>query len=96
MDCARTVEIRRDPALLDQARDTLDRWMAIQPHNHAEPYLIEWRVTIDQGIDTTIALMTDPGEHATDLRQSAPFTGILTDDERRAFLAGWRARNPRS
>jgi transcriptional regulator with XRE-family HTH domain len=88
-------KIRRDPALLDRARKTLDRWMAMKPRNGAEPDLIEWRAAIDQGIDATIALMTDPGEHATDLRQSAPFTGILTDDERRAFLAGWRACNPR-
>lgn len=87
--------IRRDPALLDRARKTLDRWMAMNPRNRAEPDLIEWRAAIDQGIDATIALMIDPGEHATDLRQSAPFTGILTDDERRAFLAGWRACNPR-
>ncbi|MFM0006270.1 helix-turn-helix transcriptional regulator [Paraburkholderia dipogonis] len=85
-------KIRRDPALLDRARENLDRWVAMKPRTRAEPDLIEWRAAIDQGIDATIALMTDPGEHATDLRQSAPFTGILTDDERRGFLAAWRAR----
>jgi hypothetical protein len=88
-------KMRRNPALLDKARENLDRWAALNPRDRAAPYLAEWRAVIDQGLEATIALMIDPGEHATDLRQSAPFTGVLTEAERLAFLAEWRANNPR-
>ncbi|TDG01889.1 hypothetical protein E1N52_42605 [Paraburkholderia guartelaensis] len=84
-------KLRREPRLLDKARENLAHWLAMSPHSRARPYLAEWQAVIDQGVDATIAVMTDPGEHATDLRQAAPFAGILTDDERLAFLAGWRA-----
>lgn len=34
-----------------------------------EPYYItEWRALFDQGVEATLAFMTDPGEHATQLR----------------------------
>ncbi|QGZ55077.1 hypothetical protein [Paraburkholderia acidiphila] len=87
-------KIRRNPALLNTARENLDRWTK-NPRNRAELYLIEWRTIIDQGVDKTIDLMTNPGEHATDLRQTSPFAGILSEAERLAFLAEWRANNPR-
>jgi len=88
-------KIRRDPALLAKAGENLARWMAMNPRTRARPYLAEWQAAIDQGVDSTIALMTDSGEHATDLRGSSPFAGILTEAERSAFLGEWRAKHPR-
>lgn len=84
--------LRGNPALLAVARANLTRWMPA--NRHALPWLEEWQAVIDQGLDATLALMTDPGEHATDMRQSSPFTGILTDDERSEFFAAWRAHHP--
>jgi hypothetical protein len=89
-------KIRQDPSLLDKARANMDRWMAMKRPDRGEPYYItEWRALIDQGVEATLAAMTDPGERATELRQSAPFAGILTEPERLAFLAEWRAQHPR-
>ncbi|MCG5078904.1 hypothetical protein [Paraburkholderia tagetis] len=84
--------LRGNPELLAVARENLTRWMPM--NRHAQPWLAEWQAVIDQGLDATLALMTDPGDHATDMRQSSPFTGILTNDERRDFLAAWRASHP--
>jgi hypothetical protein len=89
-------KIRQDPALLEKARATMDRWMAMKSPDKGEPYHItEWRALIDQGVEATLAAMTDPGERATQLLQSSPFAGILSEQERLAFLAEWRAKHPR-
>ncbi|CAD6531820.1 hypothetical protein LMG27952_02625 [Paraburkholderia hiiakae] len=75
------------------ARANLARWIPL--NRRAQPWLSEWQAVMDQGLDVTLALMTDPGEYATEMRQSSPFTGILTEDERRNFLAAWRAHHSR-
>ncbi len=63
-------KIRQDPSLLDKARATMDRWMAIKSADKSEPYYItEWRTLFDQGVEATLAFMVDLGEHATQLRQ---------------------------
>lgn len=92
--CLIARRLEQDPSLLEHARATVDRWIASN-QNHAMPYLLEWRKVLHQGVEATVALMTDPGPHATDMRQSAPFTGILTETERLAFLAEWRTKYPR-
>jgi hypothetical protein len=53
-------------------------------------YITGWTEILDQGLETTLAFMTDQGEYATQLRQSSPFSGMLTQQERLAFLAEWR------
>jgi hypothetical protein len=96
LHCLIGEKIRRDPSLLEQARATMDRWMAAKRSDRPQPYYItEWRAVIDQGIDATLALMTDPGDRATQLRQSSPFSNTLSKNERVAFLAEWRTSTPR-
>jgi hypothetical protein len=85
--------LRGNPELLGIARETLTRWFPM--NRNAQQWFDEWRTVIDEGLDATLALMTDPGEYATNMRQSSPFTGILTNEERRDFLAAWRASHPR-
>ena len=39
-------------------------------------------------LEQTLELLVDPGENARRLRQSTPFAGILTQEERRRILEG--------
>ncbi|HEU0054328.1 MAG TPA: hypothetical protein VFQ39_14170 [Longimicrobium sp.] len=77
----RTAEIvRKRPELIQYALANLDRWEATQGPN---PAFQEWRrILTTQPLDIVLALMTDEGEDAKRLRQSSPFTGILSPEER--------------
>jgi hypothetical protein len=85
-------KIRRDPALLAHVRQTLAHWRASVSINTL-PYLDEWERIVAQGVDACLAVALEESERATALRQSSPFTGILTHQERFAFLRQWRDRH---
>ena len=85
-------KVRRDPLLIDKARATLDRWTAMYTRAAVPYYITGWTEVLDQGLEVTLAFMVDEGEHATELRQSSPFAGALTPQERFAFLAEWREK----
>ena len=87
-------KLSREPALFENARATLARWRIIVCPS-SQPYLIEWEQLFNQGMDAALAVATDPSEHATALRQSSPFCGILTNEERWEFLKTWRQEHPR-
>ena len=77
-------KIRREPALLEMARENLRRWSAAEPD--ATPSLArrEWQQILDScDIEEIIRIMTDPGEEGHRRRQSTPFAGILTAEESR-------------
>ncbi len=81
--------IRQNPALLDKARTTLAHWQTMHPEmvcNH------EWADWLDRPLDETLAFMVDESETATRLRQSSPFCGVLTNQERRQFIESHSAR----
>ncbi|MFA7239213.1 MAG: hypothetical protein WC091_03810 [Sulfuricellaceae bacterium] len=44
---------------------------------------------MNQGIDASLAIAVEDSQRATALRQSSPFSGILTNQERFAFLKAW-------
>lgn len=46
----------------------------------------EWQARLDAGADAVIEILTDPGEHGHDMRQTAPFAGTLSNRERWAIL----------
>lgn len=81
-------KIARDPALFDRARTTLARWRIIVDRN-SQPYLEEWERLMEQGREACLAVATEESEHATALRQSSPFAGVLTARERFLFLKNW-------
>jgi hypothetical protein len=81
-------KIRQNPLLLEKAKDTIARWQKIVC-NRSLPDLHEWDQLIDQGVDVCLAVITSESEHATALRQSSPFVGILTNRERFEFLKAW-------
>ena len=79
----------RDPGVLDQARRNLDRWRAARGEEPAA--LAEWRAILKRPRREVAALLVDPGENATRLRQSSPFTGVLTAAQRRRVYEAFRA-----
>jgi hypothetical protein len=82
-------KIERDPRLLAKARRNLDRWRSARGR---EPHaLAEWRRILARPWREVAALLVDPGEDATRLRQSSPFAGVLTPAERRRIYEAFRA-----
>ena len=70
-----------DPALIKKARATLRRWRSKAP-TPLPAYFQEW-LRILKGTPEEIAgFLTSTSEDATRLRQSSPFTDILTPEER--------------
>lgn len=83
-------KIERDPALLEIARRNLERWSVRR--NSAEPaWLNEWREILNQPWQHVAALIAEPSENAARLRQSSPFAGILTNQERWRIHEAFRA-----
>lgn len=73
-------KIDRDPtrAGLAKARATCKRWVNDRPR----PALQEWLGLLDQPWESIRELLLDPSEQGQRLRQSDPFCGILTPQER--------------
>jgi hypothetical protein len=85
-------KIRQNPALFEHVKTTLARWQqTVCPAT--QPWLSEWANAIEQGMDAALDLALEDSERATALRQSSPFTGILTHQERFTFLKTWQQRN---
>jgi hypothetical protein len=81
-------KMKRDPALFDRARSTLARWRtSVAPAT--QPYLAEWERLMDQGMEACLAVAVEDSEKGNALRQSSPFCGLLTNQERFAFLKTW-------
>lgn len=74
-----------DPSLVEKARATLERWWVTSSPG-VRPALEEWRQALDGPPQAIIALLTGTDERATRLRQSNPFAGVLTPQERNAII----------
>lgn len=82
-------KIRRDASVIDIARSNIVRWHAesgvpIESSAHAE-----WLGLLDGPIDQLLGVLESDDQHATRLRQSTPFSGILTPAEREAVFAAF-------
>ena len=78
-----------NPALIDQARSVLARWRA----EAAQPlpsYLVEWERILENRPEAVADFLVSPSEDAARLRQSSPFTNILTNAERSEIYATFR------
>jgi hypothetical protein len=84
-------KLRRDPTLVEKARANISRWLqTTEPRSAAD--LLEWQRLLDQPLPELLALLESTDEHATRLRQSSPFCGILTPAERLAIIREFYAR----
>ena len=76
-----------DPALLDKARKYLQRWQKDGDPSQARA---EWAAILSGTAEQVAEFLGDTSERATRLRQSSPFAGFLTEDERSAIYAHYR------
>lgn len=83
-------KIERDPKLLEIARRNVERWSA-QRNNERPAWLDEWRELLNQPWENIAALITELSENGARLRQSSPFAGILTNQERSRIYEAFRA-----
>lgn len=75
--------VRADPALLQQALATLDRWLQSGPSRSSGLWK-EWQTILAQG-QWRKAL--GRARRAQELRQASPLTTVLPDDVRQNILA---------
>jgi hypothetical protein len=86
-------KLTRDPSIVEKARKYLDRRDAIA--GDAERVtLSEWRGILDTlSVRQLRAFLVSTSERAARLRQSSPFLGVLSADEREII---YRAKTPRA
>jgi hypothetical protein len=85
-------KLRAYPALLDIARENLDRWS--QMPGHSQPYWDAWRELLNRPFENLLDLLVEDSERMTAMRQATPFAGVLTPAERWAIYK--RFEQPRS
>jgi hypothetical protein len=82
-------KLAEDPGVLDLARANLRRWL----RNRPVAALREWQRLLDTAsLQEVIAILRSPDENGARLRQSSPFAGALTPDERQRILDAYEAR----
>lgn len=72
--------VQSDPSLMNRVHGTVARWRRLRPES---PALQEWAELLSQ-LDApgVVRFLRSRGAAATRLRQSSPFVGILTEEER--------------
>lgn len=82
-------KIEARPELVEVARGNLTRWL----RTHPAAALLEWQRLLDETpLPQLVALLRSQGERPARLRQSSPFAGLLTPEERQSIL---RRHDPR-
>lgn len=68
------VAIRRDPALIERARERLARWL---PRSENDPALVEWQIALDAlDVEQLATFLESPTPRAKRMRISSPFFGL--------------------
>ena len=73
-------KIRNQPELLAIARANLERWTA--GDSRSNPYFEQWKSILENPLENILSLLIEDSEKMRDLRQSTPFCGVLTPQER--------------
>jgi hypothetical protein len=89
MHAALAAKIEGQPKLLEIARNNLKRWRA-RWEGAVPAWHQEWCEILDRPWPEIVAVMTDPGENGARLRQSSPFAGVLSAEERRCIYDAFR------
>lgn len=91
LDQAIADKLQQQPELLEKARANLQRW--IQQQQPAVPSVFrEWQRILDTWtIENILDLLRSSNQEARRLRQSSPFCGILSQEERIAIFKAYEA-----
>lgn len=82
----------RDPSLIGVARANLKRWLDASSGS-PNPAHTEWLELIDRlPLVAILEILRTDSENNRRLRQSSPFAGILTNEERWRILRTYEAR----
>jgi hypothetical protein len=88
-------KLRADPSLIDKARRNLSRWMQTADAS-THPILRQWQMLLDGPMALLLSTLESPEEHAAQLRQSSPFCGILSREERTRIIQEFHNRESRA
>lgn len=81
------------PDLIAQARETATRWLqTCSPGSQST--LREWLAALEGPVEGVLHLLTSRDERSTRLRQSNPFAGVLSQQERNAILRQFHRHDP--
>ncbi|MGH9841424.1 MAG: hypothetical protein ACREEM_21945 [Blastocatellia bacterium] len=85
-----------DPeAVLDRARKNIERWMPAHEGTFSAHALTEWLTLLNtKSVSELIAIITQDSDEGQRLRQSTPFTGILSEVEREELWRHCEKREP--
>jgi hypothetical protein len=89
MHCVAAAKIERDRALLRVVKETFNGWRS-RYKDQLPVALDEWRKLLARPWPEICAVLTDPGERATRLRQSSPFSTLLSASERKRINDAFR------
>lgn len=82
-------KLEAEPHLVNIARANLRRWLTT---NRAAA-LREWQQILDSAsLPDLLSLLRSSSEEAARLRQSSPFAGLLTPEERRTIMNRYEPR----
>ena len=82
-------KIEADPSLVQVARKNLASWLS---KGVWSPYFVEWERILAGPLALLLEILRSTDERAVNLRQSSPFAGILSDQERLAIYNAFAAR----
>lgn len=83
-------KIRHQPELFHRVEETLNRWKKVQ--RPFPPCLKEWENILRRNkMEKVLEILTQDNEEGNRLRQSDPFCGIMTQEERLKFLDDYEA-----
>lgn len=92
LDRAIAQRLRAQPDLLERAKTTLERWIE-QREPSVPRVLLEWREILnDWSLERILEFLGSADERPRRLRQSSPFCGILSPEERLAVFKEYESR----
>ncbi len=85
-------KLRRNPALWNIPKNNISRWK--KRRKRLTPALMEWEHILDKlAKNRILSILEGESEDSIRLRSSSPFTGILSDDERKMIFDLHRGDN---
>jgi len=88
--------VRAPDAVLAKARANLGRMRAVDLDGRTLPWLERWEVLLSRRGVELVEMLLATDQASVDLRQTSPFAGVLTDEQRQAALAASKHRPGRA